>query len=99
MINFDEIDGFEWDSGNLDKNWHRHRVLNTEAEQIFFNEPLIISDDEPHSSDTEYRYRALGRTNNVRYLFVAFTIRKRLLRIISARDMSKKERNIYNEKN
>jgi uncharacterized DUF497 family protein len=97
MIQFENIEGFEWDNGNLEKNWHRHSILNTEAEQVFFNEPIII-EDERHSTTTEKRYHALGRTDNGKYLLVVFTMRKQLLRIISARTMSHKERKIYDEK-
>ncbi len=94
---FEDIEGFEWDKGNLNKNWIRHQVLNTEAEQIFFNEPLIVMDDEQHTH-REQRFHALGRTDANRYLFVTFTIRKKLIRIISARVMSRKERKTYHEK-
>lgn len=97
MIDFDKIEGFQWDKGNLDKNWKFHKVLNIEAEQIFFNKPLIIQDDEKHTTDEENRFYALGKTDLERYLFIVFTVRNNSLRIISARDMSKKERNIYYE--
>jgi uncharacterized protein len=95
----EQIEGFEWDKGNIDKNWLLHNVHHAEAEQIFFNEPLITARDEKHSSAKEQRHFALGRTDNNRYLFVSFTIRNGLIRIISARDMSRKERTAYHEKN
>jgi hypothetical protein len=98
VFNLSDIEGFEWDDGNLQKNWHAHNVLNIEAEEIFFNQPLFLSEDVEHSTPAERRLQALGRTNNSRYLFVAFTIRRRLIRIISARDMSRKERKVYDEK-
>lgn len=94
----EDIEGFEWDKGNLNKNRISHKVLNTEAEQIFFNEPFIVNFDEHHSHVDEQHYHALGRTDTNRNLFVAFTIRKKLIRIISARDMSRNERKSYNEK-
>lgn len=94
---FEEFDGFEWDEGNLNKNWTRHQVLNIEAEQVFFNEPLLVSEDEKHSTGVEKRFRALGKTENGRRLFIAFVKRKNLIRIISVRDMSRKEKNIYEE--
>ncbi len=97
MIDLDKIEGFEWDDGNLDKNWIRHRVSNAECEELFFNTPLVVMDDRKHSIE-EIRYFALGQTNLNRRLFVAFTIRRNRIRIISARDMSKNERIIY-EKN
>lgn len=93
---FDVIEGFQWDKGNIEKNWVKHKVLHLECEQIFFNEPLIIADDVKHSKK-EKRWYVLGRTESDRKLFMIFTIRKRLIRVISARDMNKKERRKYNE--
>ncbi|MCD6354494.1 MAG: BrnT family toxin, partial [Prolixibacteraceae bacterium] len=89
--------GFEWDNGNSLKNWERHGVSQSECEQVFFNEPLIVFDDVKHSSN-EKRWFLLGRTDTGRFLFLVFTVRKNLLRVISARYMNKKERKIYNEK-
>ena len=89
--------GFQWDEGNLNKNWIKHKVKNKECEEFFFNIPNIISEDKKHSQD-ESRHFALGHSNNKRYLFVVFTIRNRLIRVISARDMNKKERKIYEQK-
>ena len=89
-----KLRGFDWDDGNSQKNWLLHQVGRGEAEQVFFNEPIIISDDHEHSLD-EARYYVLGQTNSKRLLFIVFTIRGTLLRIISARDMSKKERKVY----
>jgi uncharacterized DUF497 family protein len=87
--------GFEWDKGNKEKNWIGHQVFFTECEEIFFNQPLVVTDDDPHSKE-EKRYYALGQTNAGRYLFISFTIREQLIRVISARDMNRKERRIYN---
>ncbi len=89
-----ECTGFQWDDGNKDKNWLKHKVTNYECEQIFFNQPFIVNYDSKHS-DTEQRFYALGQTDLGRKLFVVFTIRNKKIRIISARDMSKKEREIY----
>lgn len=86
--------GFDWDEGNFEKNWLKHQVTPIECEEIFFNHPLIIADDEKHSGN-EKRYFALGRTDQDRHLFVVFTIRRDRIRIISARNMNKKERKIY----
>ena len=93
---FENCDGFQWDYGNLEKNLYKHKVTNSECEQVFFNQPIIVIDDTKHSED-ENRWYLLGRTDQDRFLFVVFTIRKNLIRIISARDMNKKEREIYNE--
>ena len=89
--------GFEWDQSNIEKNWLKHRVSPVECEQIFFNQHLLVAEDLRHSQ-RERRYYALGHTDNGRLLFVAFTIRENLIRVISARDMGRKERKKY-EKN
>jgi uncharacterized DUF497 family protein len=86
--------GFDWDAGNLEKNWRKHQVSAAECEQIFFNEPLVAASDVAHS-ESEPRFYALGQTDAGRMLFVAFTLRGRHLRVISARDMSRKERKVY----
>ncbi|WP_198262535.1 BrnT family toxin [sulfur-oxidizing endosymbiont of Gigantopelta aegis] len=86
--------GFQWDTGNSEKNWISHQVSKSECEQIFFNQPLIIGDDEKHSQ-LEIRYYSLGQTDSGRLLFIVSTIRGELIRVISARDMSKKEKEVY----
>ncbi|HMB55104.1 MAG TPA: BrnT family toxin [Thermoanaerobaculia bacterium] len=86
--------GFQWDEGNAEKNWLSHRVKRAECEQVFFQRPLLVADDEVHSQE-ELRWYALGRTLEGRRLFVAFTVRDDLVRVISARDMSRGERRIY----
>src|SRR5574337_428238 len=86
--------GFEWDAGNLAKSWEKHEVSGSECEQVFFNHPLVAARDEKHSGE-EDRYFALGHTDAGRLLFVVFTIRKDLIRVISARDMNRKERKVY----
>ena len=88
--------GFDWDDGNSNKNWISHQVSMSECEQIFFNEPQIISNDIRHSQK-EKRYFLFGKTDSNRKLFVVFTVRSSFIRIISARDMNKKERRHYNE--
>lgn len=84
---------FDCDSGNLEKNWLKHGVSPLECEQIFFNQPLIAPDVK--HSQSEERFFALGRSDLDRYLFISFTIRGQKIRIISARDMSRKERKVY----
>ena len=88
--------GFHWDAGNSEKNWISHQVTKSECEQIFFNQPLIIGDDEKHSQN-EKRYFTFGQTDNARLLFILSTIRENLIRVISARDMNKKEREVYQQ--
>ena len=92
--------GFDWDDANTQKNWERHRVTPEEAEDIFFREPLVVRNDRQHSKG-EQRLYALGQTGRERRLFVAFTIRRKLIRVISARDMNRKETEVYqrHEKN
>jgi uncharacterized DUF497 family protein len=82
--------GFEWDDANVTKNWERHRVSSQEAEDVFFHDPFVLRSDPVHSK-RERRYRALGKTAQDRRLFVAFTVRGTLIRVISVRDMSRKE--------
>jgi hypothetical protein len=93
---FSQCDGFEWDEGNRDKNRLKHKVSNSECEELFFNEPLIILDDVAHSQD-EARYAAYGVTNDGRRLHIIFTIRDGRHRVISARDMHRKERKFYDD--
>ena len=88
--------GFQWDDGNSRKNADKHSVGQSEAEQVFFNEPLLLADDVKHSR-SEPRVHALGQTNDGRLLHVTFTLRDNdtKIRIISARDMHRKERSAY----
>ncbi|RME86617.1 MAG: BrnT family toxin [Anaerolineae bacterium] len=90
------LTGFDWDEGNLTKNWEKHRVRAAECEEVFFNEPLMLFPDVGHSQ-VEPRYYVLGHTNAGRRLFVVFTIRGDKIRVISARDMSRKERKVYEQ--
>ena len=96
MIDFDYIVGFQWDTGNAYKSNEKHVVSQGEAEEIFFNQPLLIDGDEKHSLE-ERRYLALGITSVGRLLSVVFTLRKKatLIRVVSARPMSRKERAFY----
>lgn len=89
---------FDWDAGNLDKNWKKHKVRPREAEEVFFNKPLKIYKDITHSQKEE-RFTALGITNKKRALHVSFTIRHRGIRPISFRNQSRKERELYEEEN
>lgn len=95
MIDLALITGFDWDAGNQRKN-EKHGVSTAEAEQVFFNSPLLLVADEKHS-DAEVRFHALGRTDDDRQLHVTFTLRNSgaLIRVISARDMHRKERVVY----
>jgi uncharacterized protein len=98
MIDWQRIIGFEWDEGNARKSVDKHSVGQAEAEQIFLNEPLLIADDLRHSKG-ETRLHALGLTDEGRLLHITFTLRQSEthIRIISARDMSRKERKHYEQ--
>lgn len=95
-FDFSKLEGFEWDQWNVNKNWEKHKVDYKECEEIFINEPVRIFDDNIHSK-SEKRYAALGKTNKGRCLVVFFTIRKKKIRIISARDQGQKDRKVYEE--
>lgn len=90
------VEGFDWDKGNITKNWERHKVSYVECEEVFFNAPFVVKTAEPHSF-VEDRYYVLGKTDKDRLLFIVFTIRRNKIRVISARDMSRKERKVYEQ--
>jgi uncharacterized DUF497 family protein len=98
MVDFDRIVGFEWDAGNARKGEVKHRVTQSEAEEIFFNKPLLISMIETHGTQ-ERRFLALGKNQKARRLTVVFTLRQdaTLIRVISARDQHRKERQLYEQ--
>jgi uncharacterized DUF497 family protein len=86
--------GFEWDEGNAEKNWERHQVRTSECEEVFFRRPWVVPAPSGQSRPEE-RFAALGRTALGRLLTIVFTIRGNLIRVISARGMSRKERREY----
>jgi uncharacterized DUF497 family protein len=88
--------GFEGDAGNAPKLWDRHHVTSGECEQVFFGEPLLIAPDARHSQ-RERRWAAWGRTTEGRALAVVFTLREERIRPLSARDMNRKERRLYEQ--
>jgi uncharacterized DUF497 family protein len=96
MVDWAIVSGFEWDVGNERKSADKHGVSQGEAEQTFFNQPLLVLEDDRHSL-AEPRFHALGRTNGGRRLHITFTLRRRnaLIRVISGRDMRRKERAVY----
>ncbi len=94
MTNLNEIIGFDWNEHNIQKNWLKHSVHFTECEEVFFNEPLLILEDIKHS-EIESRFYCLGKTFEDRLLFIVFTLRSNKIRVISARDMNKKEMKEY----
>ena len=98
MVDWKQVAGFDWDAGNERKSGEKHAVSQFEAEQVFFNQPLLVLADQKHSQNEE-RYHALGKSNDARLLHITFTLRTTgtLIRVISARDMRRKERNIYEQ--
>jgi uncharacterized DUF497 family protein len=98
MIDPDRIAGFDWDGGNSRKSADKHDVSQAEAEGVFFNDPLIVVEDSKHS-ETEPRFNALGKTAQSRLLHITFTLRQdgTLIRVISARDMHRKEKKAYEQ--
>ena len=100
MIEPAKIIGFNWDAGNARKSEDKHGVSMAEAEQVFFNAPLLVLENAAHSAQ-EVRIHALGKTDAGRALHITFTLRTAgtLIRVISARDMHRKERAIYDQAN
>jgi uncharacterized protein len=98
MIDWARIVGFDWDAGNERKSADKHGVSQAEAEQALFNEPLLVLEDKRHSA-SEVRFHALARSETGRRLHITFTLRKdvTLIRVISARDMSGRERVSYDQ--
>jgi len=98
MIDWARIEGFDWDEGNSRKSVDKHDVTQAEAEQVFFNEPLLVAEDARHS-DREARLHALGRTDDGRLLHVTFPLRRdnTVIRVISARSMHRKEKRRYEQ--
>lgn len=96
MVDLNLVIGFDWDQGNERKSVDKHYVSQAEAEQVFMNQPLLLAEDREHSV-SEHRLRALGRTDEGRHLYVVFTLRRdrSLIRVISARDINRKERRHY----
>lgn len=89
------MERFQWDDGNRDKNWLKHGVSIAESEQVFFNDP-VLGELESHIWG-EPRFYAFGQTDESRRLAIIYTIRQNMIRVISARDMSRKERRAYDD--
>ena len=94
MVDLTEITGFDWDKGNIDKSYQKHGITPNEAEEVFADKNVGIERDIKHQ-EAEERYIAIGGTLNARLLFVVFTVRGGMIRIISARKADKKERRLY----
>lgn len=97
MLNIPKPLIFDWDKNNIDKNWKKHQVDFKEAEEVFFNHNLGFFPDPKHSK-SEPRFYTLGVTSQKRKLAIFFTTRHQKIRIISARNMSGRERKTYEQK-
>jgi uncharacterized DUF497 family protein len=95
MFDFKALSGFDWDEGNIRKNWLKHKVSPQESEEIFSSRPLIILPDDTHSNQMEKRFHAFGKTSSGRKLLISLTVRNNKIRVVSARPMNFKERSFY----
>lgn len=86
--------GFDWDEGNSGKNLETHGITDSECEAVFFNSPLLVVNDAKHS-DLEIRFATFGLTNENRFVMLVFTMRANFIRVISARDMNRREKAWY----
>lgn len=91
-----QLSGFDWDQGNAKKSLMKHGITAQEAEEIFFNQPLLVAETRKHQA-AEQRFFALGKTHRGKRLFVVFTVRHSKIRPISCRPMSRKERSVYEQ--
>lgn len=96
MLDFSRIAAFEWDKGNISKSYQKHGITPNEAEEVFLDKDILILEDIKHSQ-REKRMMAIGKIAKRRILFLAFTVRKGIVRIISARIANKKERRLYGQ--
>lgn len=95
MLDFRKLEGFEWDKGNLE-HIKKHDVVYKECEEVLFSKPLVVFFDKKHST-TEERYKVMGMSKKGRKLSLVFTIRKNVIRVLTARDQSKKEKRSVNK--
>lgn len=88
-----EVYEFDWDSGNSDKP-KKHGLTLEEVEEAFFDQQRMVFEDWKHST-AEKRLTFLGKTKQERLLNITYTIRKQKIRVITARDINKKEVYLY----
>ena len=94
MIDLRKITRFKWDRGNIDKSYEKHGIIPNEAEEVFTDKHVGIEKDVKHQ-EKEERFIAIGKTLEEKLLFVVFTLRETVIRVISARRANKKERRLY----
>ena len=87
---------FEWDEEKAISNLSKHDVSFDEASTVF-GDPLALTFSDPTHSDEEDRFLTFGRASNGRHLVVSHTDRDDKIRLISAREMTSKERSDYEQ--
>jgi uncharacterized DUF497 family protein len=87
---------FEWDQEKAQSNRDKHRV-SFEAAQTVFDDPLYVDFYDPDHSETENRYIIIGTSSVGNILLVSYTERGDIIRIISARQVTKQELKAYQE--
>lgn len=87
---------FEWDSVKAAANLSKHGVSFDEAKTVF-DDPLFIDFYDPDHSDDEYRYILIGQSQQGRFLMVSYTEAVDTIRIISSRELTRSEREAYEE--
>jgi uncharacterized DUF497 family protein len=86
----------EWDENKAERNLSKHRVSFEEAKTVF-DDPLYVDFYDPDHSEDEERYLIVGASNQKRLLIVSYTERGNSIRIISAREVTRAEREAYEE--
>lgn len=97
IVKLPDVLSFEWDTGNEQKNWLKHKITSEEAEEPFYSEDYIVFEAKPHAGGGEERFILLGKTTQEKLLFIVFTMRGEKIRIISARVANRKEVVFYEE--
>ncbi len=87
---------FDWDENKASSNLSKHGVSFEEAKTVF-DDVLYVDFYDPDHSDNEERYLIVGKSNRGRSLIVSYTERKDVIRLISARETTRAEREIYEE--
>ena len=85
---------YDWDKGNIVKNLLKHGVTTVECEEVFGDDNKVVFADVKHSQ-REKQHIIIGKTKYSRLLYVVFTIRRKNVRVISARDLNRKEAHYY----
>jgi uncharacterized DUF497 family protein len=89
---------FEWDPDKAERNYQKHQVAFSEAATVF-GDPLGVTVYDPDHSFEEDCYILIGTSVAGRLLLVAHTERSDVIRIISARTLTRAERKAYAERN